>query len=587
MAMRFHVLATDYDGTIARDGRVEDDTIAALERVRKSGRKLILVTGRQLPDLVAVFPRIDLFDCAVIENGAVIFNPTTRQSRMLAGPPPSAFAEELLARGVRPVSSGDVIVATCEPHQDQVLSLIHEFGLELQVIFNKGAVMVLPSGVNKATGLSTALEELGLSPHNTLGIGDAENDHAFLRMCECSVAVANALPALKDTADLVTRNEHGAGVVELIDLLLGDDLLHLETISRHRIPIGDCVERNSRDQSTEVTLDPAGPGVLIAGTSGSGKSTVTTAILEQLVHARYQVVVMDPEGDHRNLEFATHVGTSTQSPAPKDVTEALRNSGRSVVVNLLGVELADRPQFFAELVPGILAEKAGTGRPHWLVIDDAHHLLPRGRKSAALGALLPERGLMFVTVHVRLMEPMALANIETLVVIGQHPLDTLAEFCVAVHEELPDSRAITGDMLAAGRALLWRRGEPVALFVRTRSPITERKQHSRKYAEGNLGHDGSFYFRGPDAKLNLRASNLSLFLQIADGVDDETWNFHVKAGDFSNWVRTEIRDHALADELEVIENKPTVKAAETRQAVRTAIESHYTLPAEPTSNDES
>ena len=48
------------------------------------------------------------------------------------------------------------------------------------MIFNKGAVMILPSGVNKATGLAAALEELGLSPHNVVGVGDAENDHAFL-----------------------------------------------------------------------------------------------------------------------------------------------------------------------------------------------------------------------------------------------------------------------------------------------------------------------------------------------------------------------------------------------------------------------
>jgi hydroxymethylpyrimidine pyrophosphatase-like HAD family hydrolase len=84
--------------------------------------------------------------------------------------------------------------------------------------------MVLPTGINKASGLTRALERMGLSPENAVGIGDAENDHAFLRLCACGVAVANALPSLKEAADLVTRADHGAGVEELIDELLRDDL---------------------------------------------------------------------------------------------------------------------------------------------------------------------------------------------------------------------------------------------------------------------------------------------------------------------------------------------------------------------------
>src|SRR5438067_12736811 len=90
------------------------------------------------------------------------------------------------------------------------------FRSELHVIFNKGSVMVLPSGVNKATGLTAALAELGLAPEHTVGVGDAENDHAFLSLCGCGAAVANALPALKEKADLVTRGARGAGVTELI-----------------------------------------------------------------------------------------------------------------------------------------------------------------------------------------------------------------------------------------------------------------------------------------------------------------------------------------------------------------------------------
>ncbi|TIU15450.1 MAG: HAD-IIB family hydrolase, partial [Mesorhizobium sp.] len=104
-----------------------------------------------------------------------------------------------------------------------VLEVIKELGLELEIIFNKGAVMILPSGINKATGLAAALEDLRLSPHNVVGIGDAENDHAFLQACGCSVAVDNALAAVKDTADLVTRGARGKGVEELIEKLVKRD----------------------------------------------------------------------------------------------------------------------------------------------------------------------------------------------------------------------------------------------------------------------------------------------------------------------------------------------------------------------------
>jgi hydroxymethylpyrimidine pyrophosphatase-like HAD family hydrolase len=222
--MRYRALATDYDGTLATDGRVDQPTLAALDRLRDAGRRLILVSGRELPDLVSVFPHLDRFDLAVLENGALLYQPSEARAIPLAEPPPDGFVAALRKRGVSPISVGSVIVATWEPHQAAVLDAIRELGLERQIIFNKGAVMILPSGVNKASGLCAALDELGLEPGEVVGIGDAENDHAFLDLCGCAVAVANALPAVKERADVVTRGDHGAGVVELIDRLIATDL---------------------------------------------------------------------------------------------------------------------------------------------------------------------------------------------------------------------------------------------------------------------------------------------------------------------------------------------------------------------------
>ena len=219
---RLRALATDYDGTLAHNGAVSKTTLNALERLKNAGFRLILVTGRELNDLAAIFPELGWFDLAVMENGGVLFHPESSTSEALAAPPSTEFVARLLARGL-PLHSGQVIVATWEPHENAVLEVIKELGLELQVIFNKGAVMILPSGVNKATGLQAALQKLGLEPAEVAGVGDAENDHAFLDICGFSVAVANALPSIKEKVHFVTQADHGDGVVELIERMLVDE----------------------------------------------------------------------------------------------------------------------------------------------------------------------------------------------------------------------------------------------------------------------------------------------------------------------------------------------------------------------------
>jgi hydroxymethylpyrimidine pyrophosphatase-like HAD family hydrolase len=221
--MHYLALATDFDGTLAHHGRVDGATISALDRLRASGRRLVMVTGRELDELIAVFPELDRFDRVVAENGALLYDPARKSARDLAPPPPPPLLDELRRRGV-PFSVGRSIVATVEPHEHAVLAAIRDLGIEWHVLFNKGSVMALPSGVTKATGLVPALQELEVAPERVVGVGDAENDHAFLRLCGLSAAVSNALPSLLSAVDLVTGSARGAGVTELIDALLADDL---------------------------------------------------------------------------------------------------------------------------------------------------------------------------------------------------------------------------------------------------------------------------------------------------------------------------------------------------------------------------
>jgi len=217
--MRYLALALDYDGTIASDGVVANDTIDALKRVRTSGRRVILNTGRQLDDLCRVFPHLDALDLVVAENGAIVFNPSTGHTDTRGTPPPPALIAVLRRRDV-PVSVGSVIVATERRYEAVVRDAMRELAQSFYVVLNKGSLMILPNGVDKGSGLLAALATLRVAPEHTVGVGDAENDEPFLRVCGRSVVVANALPELKQRADLVMTKADGEGVVELIEWLV-------------------------------------------------------------------------------------------------------------------------------------------------------------------------------------------------------------------------------------------------------------------------------------------------------------------------------------------------------------------------------
>ena len=198
--MQYLVLATDYDGTLAQQGRVDEPTLAALGRLRRSGRKIILVTGRERVELEAVFPQVGVCDLVVAENGGLLFWPGENREQPLGQPPPEAFLAEMRRLRVEPHSLGRVIFATWRPHEEAIQQTIGRLGIDYQIIFNKRAVMVLPSGVNKASGLAAALRQIGVAADRVVGIGDAENDLPFLETCAAAVAVENALPALKSAA---------------------------------------------------------------------------------------------------------------------------------------------------------------------------------------------------------------------------------------------------------------------------------------------------------------------------------------------------------------------------------------------------
>jgi phosphoglycolate phosphatase (TIGR01487 family) len=565
--MYFMALATDYDGTIAQDGIVAKSTVSALKRLKESGRKLVLVTGRELPDLKRVFPELGIFDKVVAENGALIYTPASEEEKPIATAPSADFVKALKKRGVKPLSVGHCIVATWEPHQASCLEVINELGLGLEIIFNKGAVMVLPSGVNKATGLEAALKELGLSTHNVVGIGDAENDHAFMQACGLSVAVANALPAVKDTADLVTEGERGEGVKELVKKLIKQD--HDLGVSRR-----DGIRISAEDDG-DVRIWPTDT-LLIAGSSGIGKSTLATALTERFIEAGYQFCVVDPEGDYDGLNGAVGVGDGKTAPTAAQAVSLLDAMDTNVILNMLAVKVEDRPDFAAKVLPELSQFRLKTARPHWLVIDETHHLLPKNHQGVGqiVASKLP--GAVFITVHPDMIAADALKLVTAVIAIGPEADKVIKTFCKSAGIKPPAKLSAPKDK----RVLFWRPdGDKKPRLLKVIQPKQSRKRHSRKYAEGTLDEKGSFYFRGPGNKMKLRAQNLMIFQQIAEGIDDKTWDHHLRKGDYSDWFLNQIRDKKLAKETKDAEKDEGLSPKESRRIVLDAVRKRYTGPA--------
>jgi hypothetical protein len=267
------------------------------------------------------------------------------------------------------------------------------------------------------------------------------------------------------------------------------------------------------------------------------------------------------------------LGGAHSRPELQGVMDVLDRPSQNAIVSLTGVIKEERPAFFEALFPKIVELRARTGRPHWILLDEVHHLLPAARRPAGVIPREFNTALM-ITLEPGMVAHAAVAAADTLLTVGKSAGAAIAAFQRGVGEPLPVAPSVR---LPKGEAALWQReGRHLSLF-RVRKPEAELRRHRRKYAEGQLEPEQHFRFRGPEEKLNLRAPNLAQFLELAEGVDDDTWLFHLKQGDYSRWFREVIKDRALAERAREIEREGAPAADRTRAAIRAAIAERYTV----------
>ena len=327
--MKFSVLALDYDGTIAREGKLDPNVRSAIDEARARGIVVILVTGRILSDLRRVAGDLESFDAVVAENGAVLAFPGG-WTRVLSRPPSTAFLDELCRQNVR-FDMGDCVVEADAAAASRLLTAVRKLECPLVLAFNRSRVMLLPQGISKATGLREALDTLRLSLHNCIGIGDAENDYQLLDACEIGVAVGWGSKSLRDVADEILPGKGPTDVADYIRKIIGSARLPKSQAAHRRVLLGQASDGHPLEMAIHGRI------LLIAGDPRSGKSWVTGLFCEQLILQGYCLCIIDPEGDYAPLEALPNVilfGGDEPPPRLSDVARALRYPDVSVILDL-------------------------------------------------------------------------------------------------------------------------------------------------------------------------------------------------------------------------------------------------------------
>jgi hypothetical protein len=550
----FKALACDYDGTLAFEDRIPPAVREALGRARTAGLRLILVTGRTFFELTRVCDCLELFDAVVAENGAVLYYPGSAMIRDQGPPVPGRLLAELDRRGIY-YQVGRVIVGTARGDEGGLKEALAAAGVTRDLIYNRAALMLLPAGVSKGSGVQQALRVLGLSPHDVLALGDAENDLPLFDACGFSACPGDSLPAVLGRVDWVFPGVHGAGIAAAIIERILPDHLTVRDSPRHRISIGWVAAT-----SGPVTIPARGVNMLIHGDPHSGKSWLAGALVERLVAARYSVCVIDPEGDYRVLAHLPGV-TWTEVHEADDVDRALdghlQDPAASTVLDLSTLPHAVKVAVIERALWKIREIRRGVGRPHWILIDEAHYSLHGG--GVAADALdVAGRGFCFVTYRPSWLRERIIQAVDIFVLARTTGSEELAFLASTLPAVVSEGAGISEALarLPRGEFLLVQRHrgrQPSALTFVAAPRQTVHVRHLTKYVDACVPPGREFRFRGPDGRVRASADSLHSFRHVVETAPDDVLAHHAERGDFSRWVRDVFADAELARQLRKIE----------------------------------
>lgn len=549
--MKFNVLALDYDGTIARDGRAHPDVLSAIRDAKGHGVVVILVTGRIIADLRHVLPEADLFDAIVAENGAVIVFPNGRV-RTLGQAPSEELLAELCARGIG-CSFGDCVVEAAATDAPQILEIIRKLRLPLVLAFNHGRVMILPQGLSKASGLRETLDTLRLSLHNCIGIGDGENDYAMLDACEIGVAVEWGRKELHKIADHVLPGRGPEALAAYIREVSSHAKLPPVRAKERRVLLGESLKR-------PVKIEIHGRNILIAGDPRSGKSWITGLFCEHLLLEGYCLCMIDPEGDYSTLESLPGVvvfGGDESPPRLSDVVRALRHPDTSIIIDLSAISHEEKCDYVRELLPMLASLRCSTGLPHWVVIDEAHYFLHL--QEASRLADLELCACVLITYRPSHLDPEILDAVETIITTSltdPEEAGTLIDLCRA-SEAAPAWREILAGLGIDEAALLPRHRAEGALPTKfTIAPrLTTHVRHRSKYLEVPMPAGRAFYFTCHGQNFGAPVRTLKEFVRMQELLPAESLEGHAQRGDFSSWIADVFGDAPLAKAIRKVEDR--------------------------------
>lgn len=218
MHMAHRLLAFDFDGTIATDGHIPLPLIDALRRAVSNDYHLFLVTGRLFRH-APIEPLFPYLTGIVWENGAVIERCPEGHVTLPFGTLPSSMIQEMERAGIELIC-GMAIAATWTQYEPQMAPIMASYAHAVACEYNKGAVMILPRGANKASGLAHLLQCVGLADGRLIAFGDGENDRALLEMAHVGIAVQDAVSSLRVIADRVTTRPGPDGVLEMLPAIV-------------------------------------------------------------------------------------------------------------------------------------------------------------------------------------------------------------------------------------------------------------------------------------------------------------------------------------------------------------------------------